>query len=178
LSILEELNLYEMSVTQYHREVGDASKSAIRYRFNMLEQIGWLAKVGKRPGDGRRGPHEHVYRAAGPALSGNGIWSGVPESVKITGSWRTFERISDRVKEAIRAGTFDARPDRHFTWSLLRFDRLGWEKASVAIDERRAFIAEEHGRARLRLAESGETPMKMTVAMMAFESPKNSVKAP
>jgi DNA-binding transcriptional ArsR family regulator len=178
LRILEELNLREMSVTQFHREIGGASKSAIRYRFDMLEQIGWLVKMGKLPHSGRRGPREHVYRAAGPALSSGGIWSGVPESAKATDGWRAFERITALVKEAIRAGTFDARSDRHITWSLLLLDQIGWERLIAALADQQVFIAEERERARIRLAESGETPLKMTVAMMAFESPKNSVKAP
>lgn len=178
LSILEELNLREMSVTQFYREIGGASKPAIRHRFSMLEQIGWLAKVGKRQGDGRPGPREHIYRAAGPAFSGSDIWSSVSDSIKGTDGWRAFEQLSDRVKEAIKAGTLDARPDRHLTWSLLLIDRLGWENVIAAIEACRAFIAEEQERAKLRLAESGDAPMKMTVAMMAFESPKNSVKAP
>lgn len=178
LSIVWELNLCEMSITQYHGEVGGASKSAIRYRFDMLEQFGWLAKVGKRPRDGRRGPREHVFRAAGPVLSGNGIWSEAPKSIKSTKSWQVFEQISDQVKDAIRTGTLDARPDRHLTWSLLSLDSRGWENVIAAIEACRAFIAEEQERAAARLAESGEAPVKMTVAMMAFESPKNSTKAP
>jgi DNA-binding HxlR family transcriptional regulator len=177
LSIVGELNQREMSVGQFHRESGVVSKAAIRHRFEVLEGIGLLSKVGKRRDAGRRGPYEHVYRAAGPALSGSAIWS-VPESVRATDSWRNFERITDKVKEAIKAGTFDARPDRHLTWSSLLLDRRGWENVIAAIEAVRAFIAEEQEKARVRLAESGEEPMKMTVALMAFESPKNLTKAP
>jgi DNA-binding transcriptional ArsR family regulator len=178
LRILEELNLREMSVTQFHREIGGASKSAVRHRFNMLEQLALLGKVGKRMADGRRGPREHVYRAVGPALSGDGIWSGVPSSIRTTDSWAVFGGISDSVKEAIRVGTFDARADRHLTWSLLLLDRIGWERSIAAIETNQAFLAEEQEGAWVRLAESGEAPIKMTVATMAFESPKNSAKAP
>lgn len=177
LNILLELNLREMSVGQFHREVGGASKSAIRHRFDALEGFGLLRKVGKRARDGRRGPREYVYRATLPTLSGGAIWS-VPESVKASESWKAFERITGLVREAIRAGTFDARPDRHLTWSPLLLDRRGWENVIAAVEACRAFIAEERERAAARLAKSGEAPIKMTVAMLAFESPKNSTKAP
>jgi hypothetical protein len=178
LSVLEVLNLEDMSVAQFDKEIGGASKSAIRHRFHMLEEIGWLAKVGKRPGVGRRGPSEHVYRAAGPVLSDSSIWSGVSASIRASDSWIAFETISNQIKEAIRTGTFDARPDRHFAWCLLLLDRLGWENVIAAIEERQAFVAEEQEKAGVRLAESDEEPVKMTVALMAFESPKSSAKAP
>jgi hypothetical protein len=167
-----------MSVTQFYRETGSATKSAIRHRFGMLEQIGLLRKVGKGPARQHRGPREHVYRAAGPALAEDDTWSGMSDSIRVSDSWRAFTQLSGEVKEAIMAGTLDARPERHLTWSLLSLDRLGWEKSIAAIDERRAFIAEEQDKAKFRLAESGEAPIKMTVAMMAFESPRNSTKAP
>lgn len=182
LHILDQLNQREMSVTEFYCDfycdVGRAEKSAIRHRFNTLEQAGWLTKVGKRPGAGRRGPREHVYRAAGPALSGNEIWSGAPERVKAAESWRAFEAIAGQVTEAIRAGTFDARLDRHLTWALLALDELGWANVVAAIAEFRTLIADEQERARQRLAESDERPLKLTVATMVFESPKSSAKAP
>ncbi len=176
LSILDELNSREMSVTQYHREIGGASKAAIRYRFEMLEGIACLVKVGKMPRDGRRGPREHVYRAAGPVLADDGVWSGVSDSIKSGGGWKTFMQLTDEVKEAIKAGTLDARPDRHLTWLLLSLDRRGWENAIAAIDAGLAFVAEERETAALRLAKSDEPPMTTTVAALAFESPRGSEK--
>lgn len=178
LSIVDELNPLEMSVSQYHREIGGASKSAIRYRFEMLEQIALLRRVGKMPRDGRRGPREHLYRAAGPMLSVGDVWSGLPDLVRVTDSWREFERIADQIKEAIMAGTFDANPDRHLTWSLLSLDRRGWENVIAAIKAVLAFIAEEVRLAKIRLAESGETPTEVIIAMMAFESPRGSERKP
>jgi hypothetical protein len=178
MSILDELNLREMSVSQYHQEIGGASKSAIRYRFEMLEQIGCQVKVGKVPSDGRRGPREYLYRAAGPVLAEDGIWSGLPDSIESSDSWRTFMQLSDEVKKGIRAGTLDSRPDRHLTWSLLSLDRHGWENGIAAIAAARARVGEEREQAALRLAQSGETPMEMIVAMMAFESPKRVERAP
>lgn len=78
----------------------------------------------------------------------------------------------------MKAGTFDARDDRHFTWSLLRLDQQGWEKVIAAVDELFAFLFEEQKSAKRRIADSGEKPIKMTVALAAFESPQDSVKAP
>jgi len=178
LRIVAELNLREMSASQFHAEFGGASIEGIRRRFKMLAEIDWLMKTGEKTGGRRRGATENFYRATGPAVFGGDIWADLPASLKSTFSWRTFEQLSDQIKEAIEAGTFEARPDDHFTWSLLRLDQQGWEKVIAAVDELFAFLFEEQKSAKRRIADSGEKPIKMTVALAAFESPQDSVKAP
>lgn len=178
LKIVAELNLREMSAPRFHDEFGGASINGLRRRFKMLAEIGWLKKVNEKTGGRRRGAIEHFYRATGPAIFDNRTWSDVPDSLKTTYSWRTFEQLSEKVREAIEAGTFEARPDNHLSWSLLRLDRLGWEKTIAAVDGLFASIFEEQESAKLRIERSGEEPVAMTVALAAFESPKDSTKAP
>lgn len=179
LQIIAELNLRDMSVTQFHREFGgDASVGAIRRRFKRLEKNGWLKKVHEETGGKRRGATEHFYRATGPAIVDNCSWVDVPDSLKKTSSWKTFEHFSGKVIEAMKAGTFDARTDRYLTWSLLSLDQQGQEKVLVGIDALVAFIAGEQEHAKDRMAKSREKPMVMTVALSALEAPKGSTKAP
>lgn len=178
LEIVAETNLREMSARQFHEEVGGASVEGIRRRFKMLAEIGWLSKVTEKRGGKRRGAAEHFYRATGPAIFGNGTWAEVPDPVKATCSWQTFEQLSDQVREAIEAGTFEARTDNHLSWSLLRLDQQGWEKVAIAVDALIAFASGAQENARLRMSSSGEQPITTTLALAAFESPKDSVKAP
>jgi DNA-binding transcriptional ArsR family regulator len=178
LRIVAELNLREMSAPQFHDEFGGAPVDGLRRRFKMLADIGWLTKTGMKTGGKRRGATEHFYRATGPAIFDNGTWSDVPQPIKATFSWRTFEQLSAQVKEAIEAGTFEGRPDNHLSWSLLRLDQLGWERTAAAVDALFALIFREQESAKSRLARSGESPITTTVALAAFESPKDSVKVP
>lgn len=178
LEIVAETNLREMSARQFHEEVGGASVEGIRRRFKMLAEIGWLTKVNEKRGGKRRGAAEHFYRATGPAIFDNGTWAEVPDSVKGTYSWRTFEQLSDQVRKAIEAGTFEARTDNHLSWSLLRLDQQGWERVAGAVDALFASAFEAQEEAKLRMARSGEAPVTTTLALAAFESPKDSVKAP
>lgn len=178
LEIVAETNLREMSARQFHEDVGGASVEGIRRRFKMLAEIGWLSKVNEKRGGKRRGAVEHFYRASGPAIFDNGTWAEVPDSVKATYSWRTFEQLSDQVREAVEAGTFEARTDNHLTWSLLRLDQQGWEKVAAAVDALFAFAFEAQEDAKLRISSSGEPPTTTTLALAAFESPKDSAKAP
>lgn len=178
LKIVAELNLREMSVTQFHREFGGTSVGGMHRRFKKLEAICWLRQVNEETGGKRRGATEKFYRATGPAIFDNSTWADVPEAIRTTHSWTTFEQLSEQVKEAMSAGTFDSGNDRHLSWSLLRLDQLGWEKMVAAVDTLFALILNEADRAEARMAKSGEKPVRMTVALMAFESPKDAVKAP
>lgn len=179
LQIIAAANLEQTSAPKFHREYGcgDNVKN-IRRRFKMLEEIGWLRQVGEKTGGRRRSAKELFYRATGPAIYDNESWANVPDEVKAVYSWRTFVQLSEQVKMAIEAGTFEARLDNHLSWSLLRLDQIGWEKVAALVDALFAQILKEKDRAEDRLADSGERPVVATVALAAFESPRDTPKAP
>lgn len=177
LQIVSELNRREMSVTQFHREFGGTAIGGIRRRFKRLETFGWLKKVNEETGGRRRGAKEYFYRATRPAIIDGDAWADLPDALRGTRSWQTFERFSEEVKEAMRAGTFDARVDRYVTLSFLSFDQQSWTNVIAGIETLSAFLMEEQELAKDRLAKSGEQPVLMTVGMGAFEAPKDS-KAP
>lgn len=180
LRIVAELNLRAMSVPQFHRQFGDElgglSRDSVRSRFKKLIELGWLTKVSEERGNGRRGAPEHLYFATRPAIFDCGQWAEAPDSIKTSYSWTILDHLSQQVGAAMEAGTFDARTDRHFTWSFLRLDQRGWEEVTAKVEGMFEYIFEEQESAKQRLAESGEAPVTMTVALAAFESPKDAEK--
>lgn len=102
----------------------------------------------------------------------------MPKLISETSAWMDFEYLSDLVKEAMEAGTFDARTDRHLTWSLLLLDRVGWGKLVDGLKTLRGFLLDEQQRAKVRMGNSGEQPLRMTIGMAAFESPKTEEREP
>jgi hypothetical protein len=178
LQIVIELNRRAMSVTQFHRELGGASPSGIRSRFKRLERAGWVRKVDEKTGGLRRGASEHFYRASRPAMIGDGAWQTPPDSLRGTPSWRTFKRFCEKVLEAMRSGTFDARADRSVTLSFLNLDQQGWANVIAGIESLAAFVLKEQARAKARLEESGEKPTAATVGLAAFETPAELAKEP
>ncbi len=76
------------------------------------------------------------------------------------------------------SATFDAREDRYFTWSLISLDRQGWESVIAGIESLAEFMSEEQERSKIRMAKSGEKPIRMTVGLAAMEALKDSIKAP
>lgn len=177
LQIVGEANLRAISPTGFHSQFG-GSVHQVHRRFKTLEQLGWLKNVDVKTGGRRRGAREHFYRATAPAIVDSPVWAEVPSSGKAARSWATFVQLSEEIKGAMRGGTFDAHDDRSFAWSLLQLDEQGWKNAVAKTNAVLAFLYEEQERAAQRMAESGEEPIPMTVALAAFESPRDTKKQP
>jgi hypothetical protein len=175
MKIVTELNLREMSASGFYEEFGGADRlSDVNRRFKTLAEDGWLRKVREETGGSRRGATEHFYRATGPAVFGTREWAEVPEAVRTSFSWRVFEQLAEQVREAMAAGTFDSRPDRHHTWIPLVLDQVGWEQVIRAVDRLFHQVLQEQAAAKMRLTESDEEPLIFTVYLAAFESPPGS----
>jgi len=178
LQILAQLNVREMSPKQFHDEFGGASLASIGRRFKKLARGGWLKLVREERGGKRRGATEHFYRAIGPAILDTDDWSKLPNSLKATLTWKTFEQLRERVQQAMGAGTFDARVDRHLSWTPLLLDQRGWETVLAAVNTLFHTVLIEARSAEQRMVETGEEPIEATIALAAFESPKTGPKAP
>jgi hypothetical protein len=178
MKVVMELNQREMSPKGFFEEFGGGSISRVSRAFDLLAEFGWLYQTRTETGGRRRGAVEHFYRATQPAVFYNDIWGPLPQSMKEMVSGGIFEEFGERVKEAMEAGTIDAREDRHFSWSPFRLDQQGWDNAIARVDALFHWLFEEQEQANLRIAESGEEPIPMTVALAAFESPKSTRKQP
>lgn len=168
--ILSESSWRQISATQFHRERGEISHSGVSRRFKRLTSAGWLRRVSLESGGRRRGATEQFFRATKPAINSK-VLTDPPETLKGTQSWRTFERFVKDVQDAMRAGTLDGRTDRYVTLSFLSLDQQGWENVVAGLEELSVFILREQARAKERMAKSGEKPIRLTLALGAFESP-------
>lgn len=74
-------------------------------------------------------------------------------------------------REAVEAGTFAARDDSQFCWTMIRVDELGWVKAvNIVADALEALLALETECA--RRIEAGAEPVNATIGLGAYESPR------
>lgn len=170
ITIVTELYLREMSPKQFYEEFGGGSISRVDKNFKKLAEHGWLRYVRSETGGSRRGAHEHFYRAPELAVFDNETWALVPYSMRVAISWRTFKILAERVREALAAGTLDARPGSHLSWTAMVLDQLGWERVLAAIDALFESIFEEQDDSKLRVAHTGEKPTVATVAFTVFDS--------
>lgn len=179
LQIIAEGNRREISAPLFYREVGGDSVESIRRRIRTLAELGWLKQVGEKTGGRRRSAVERFYKATAPAiLTEDGPWSAPPPSLKGSDSWAAFERLSELAREALRAGTFDARDNRCLAWPILVLDRQGWKRVATSVKALDARLAGEQEMAMNRMEQSDVMPIAITVATAAFESPRNLTKAP
>jgi hypothetical protein len=170
LKIVTECNLREVSPSEFAYEFAGGDVPEVARRFRLLLREGWLVKVRSESGGRRRGATETFYRATRPAIFDTRAWAEVPTAIRRRDSWRIFEQMAEQTREAMDAGTFDARSDRHLTWTPLVLDDLGWTQVIKAVDAVFFAVLQEQREARHRLAESDEEPKFFTVHLAAFES--------
>lgn len=171
LKIITELFARAMSASGFHAAYGGGSVGQVDKHFKKLQKYGWLRHVDQATGGRRRGSTEHFYRAPKLAVFDEDTFADLPDSVKEEFSWRIFEQFAERVNEAFEAGTFDARKDRHFTWTPLVLDELGRARVLERVNLLFESLFEEQEDSTLRLRRSGETPIRTTVGLAAFDSP-------
>ena len=168
IQILVELNQRVMSPIQFSEEFG-GGLSKVSYHFRELEKFGCLELVDEKP---RRGAVEHFYKGTRRVLFDDANWKSLPDSVKGSVTGTTFQTFLDRVVQAMSAGTFDAREDRHLSWTALVLDERGWDEMVELLEGTLAGALDLQVGAGVRMAESGEEPIAATIALSGFESPK------
>ena len=178
IKIVQEAYTREISPKMFLDEFGGGSMTRVFRHFDALIEYDWLVLANTKSGGKRRGGVEHFYRATRPVLFDSDTWPSLPDALKDLFTWKVFETYAERVTEAVKAGTIDARDDRHFSWTPLLYDQQGWDAVIPRVDALFEFLFEEEARAALRMAESGEEPIPITVGLGMFESPKDSTKAP
>jgi hypothetical protein len=178
LKLLSEANRRKISAPLFHAEFGGESVESVRSRLKTLEKFGWIVEVEEKTGGRRRSAKERFYMARVPVTFDNEGWANVPTATQSTFSWAIFGVLAELVKEAIQVGTFEARLEKHQSWSVLRLDQRGWEKVAAAVEALSACVFEEKTRAESRIATSGEAPITTTIGLAAFESPRQVVKKP
>lgn len=172
VEILAVLSHRQISPVGYVREYGGKLPS-VAYHFKVLESYECveLAETIKR-----RGALEHVYRCTQRPLLGDGDWKLLPLSVRGGISGAILQTLIERSRRAIEEGTFDAREDRHFTWTPLTVDQRGWKETTSLLASTLAKLEKIEAKSNARLAKKGAESIPITVALACFESPPEDPK--
>lgn len=171
LLILRQLNDAAMSASQLNSMIEGATQRQLFRKCSQLEKLGWIARVDERTGGLRRGATEVFYRATRPPIATD-LWSEVPKPLRSGPSWQMLHSFYGRAVEAIKAGTMDARPEKHLTWSALIVDEIGWQQVIRALRECKISLEEIQRRADLRGAGSDNENLITTVFLGGFEIPE------
>jgi DNA-binding transcriptional ArsR family regulator len=145
------------------KPVGNVSYHVIR-----LRELGCVEMVKTRQ---RRGATEHFYRGVTRSFLNDENWAGLKGDAKNGISIVGLKMINDSSREAILAGTFDARANRHLSRSPLNVDDEGWEELMDLLESTLEGVFEIQAKSTGRLAESGNKSVRATISLLGFESP-------
>jgi hypothetical protein len=171
LEIVKATHREALSPSRLYAELGGRSLWSIDRRCQMLTDLGWLVRQ-----DDKTDERAVLYRAAGPEVHDVDLWKEIPEAARQAESWPVFERFCVMASTALRAGSFNARTDRHLTSFTFLLDRRGWMQAGVALRKcdrnLKAIEAASRGRAaaaaRTRRA---DPPYRAAFLLAAFADP-------
>jgi DNA-binding HxlR family transcriptional regulator len=170
LTIVTELYMREMSVTEFFEKFGGGSKGNVRWHFQKLVEHGWLRKVRRKKGP--RGRPQQLYRATELAYYDDDCAAELPLSVRAAFSTRILQQMGERVACAAQAGTIASRDDRFFALETFAVDERGWAEAKKILADCFRSLAQEQTDAKVRLASADLPPMLMMVAIAGFGPPQ------
>jgi DNA-binding transcriptional ArsR family regulator len=174
VEILTILNERMASPNELSKEL-EEGLSQVSYHVKVLKDFECIEMVKTEP---RRGAVEHYYRATARAFLSDADWQKLPDSIKPGMSAAFVRALIDEVVTALNSGTFDARDDRHISWTPGFVDEQGWEEAVDLAAETLDRVIKIHADSAKRLAKSGEEGIPATMVVMNFEGQPAGSKAP
>jgi hypothetical protein len=179
LKIVVELYISAMSPKDFYEKFGGGSVSRVSQHFSVLEKHGWLRRVGQKDREAkRRGRTETLYRATETAYFDTETWALLPYSLRLGCSWSMLKLVANGVREGIEGAVFEARPNRNLTCNALTLDSLGWTRVIAELAAHFESIFEEQEDTKIRVARTGETPVRAGILQMGFEYPAGAVQPP
>lgn len=149
-------------------EALDQDLSNVSYHVRVLSELGLIELVEEEP---VRGAVAHYYKAVERPLIPNEDWEKLSPEVRKGISIYGLDALIKDATQAIEAGTFDNRPDRHLTRTTLLLDSEGFARLSKAMDELLEKVFEEQAASAERRSKSGEEPIRTTAATALFAMP-------
>jgi DNA-binding transcriptional ArsR family regulator len=152
------------------REIGEemgADVSSFYHHIEELEKLGCIERVATKR---HRGAREHFFQARTSVLFDDAAWQRLPSTLKGDQTASILQFLFDDVVSALHQGTFNARDDRHVSWTPGFFDAQGWQEAVELMNDTIANLVTIRNAAASRLAETGERGIPATMGILAFET--------
>lgn len=165
VQILTILNERMASPNELSKEL-EEGLSQVSYHVKVLKDFECIEMVKTEP---RRGAVEHYYRATARAFLTDNDWQTLPDSVKPGVSSSVVRMIIEDVAGALDSGTFDARDDRHLSWTPGVVDEQGWNESTDLVAETLNRIIKIQADSAKRLAKSKEDGIPATAVFMNYE---------
>jgi hypothetical protein len=140
----------------------------VSYHVRALLDLGCIELVDTAQ---RRGAIEHYYRAIVRPFFSDSDWKRLPRPGRQAISDAALRIIWEDVSDALDAGTFESRPDRHLSYNDIVLDDKGWKEVARVLGGMIGDVQRIASASAKRLKESDEEGIPATVVAMQFELP-------
>lgn len=168
VQILTILHKRVASPNMIAQEIGEGL-SQVSYHVKVLKEFNCVELVKTEP---RRGAVEHFYRATARSFLTDSDWESLPDSVQQSISAVIVQMIVQDTMEALGAGTFDSREDRHLSRTPLILDEQGWGDVVSLLTDTLDRVLDIQVESSSRLAKGDEEGIPSKVEILHFESPE------
>jgi hypothetical protein len=166
LRIVDLLHSDAMSPSQILAAAGGLSLQSVDRKCQTLAELGWIVRL-------EGGGPPIFYKAAGPEAFDADLWDGIPEQATGGEAWPVFASFCQKAEDALRQGSFNARQDRHLTFSTFLLDPRGWTQVTQALHRCHDGIHKVKKDARTRGARGTSPPQHSATFLIAgFEDPE------
>jgi DNA-binding transcriptional ArsR family regulator len=169
MRILTRLNEGVASPNEMAKEF-DESLPLVSYHVRILRELECIELVRTTP---RRGAIEHHYRALTRPFLDDDDWAQLPPSARKAVSNTVLSKALSDVRNAVAAGTFDDRADRHLSYTSLLLDEQGWRGLGDRLNELLDWAIEEQAASagRLQDDESGGPEVRGRLTLLGYSAP-------
>jgi DNA-binding transcriptional ArsR family regulator len=166
--ILDLLTERTASPNELAQELGE-DLANVSYHVRQLAKRNLIELVTEKR---RRGAIEHFYKATVRAYYSTEDWEALPESMKEIHSAWVAQRIYGDMAEAMRAGTFESRPDRYLIRTPIVLDEEGWRELTKAYEPVLDQILEVQAASDERRSKTGEPGFNVATSFACFPMPE------
>jgi DNA-binding transcriptional ArsR family regulator len=166
--VLNRLNEGVASPNELSRELGEPLGN-VSYHVKALLELGCIELVDTAQ---RRGAIEHYYRALTRARLDESAFKKLPASIRGELSGAVVEEAISDIAKAFKAGTFDAREDRHASCNHLVLDEEAWRELAEQLTQlvERAGELQEQSAKRLKDGKAGGDEVATSLVIAAYQS--------
>lgn len=167
VKILTILTERTASPNEMKEEIGDTVQN-VGYHVRVLRDYGMIEIVEELK---KRGSVEHFYRAVERPMFDDRCWAGLSPAARQVISAYGLEQIVKDAGVALKAHTFDRRPERHLSRTPMLLDAEGFAAVAKIQNDALDAILEEQAASDGRRTTSGEEGIPTIAAMGSFELP-------
>lgn len=157
---------YRVASAKEIAEETGAKLSTVSYHGRVLHE---LRLIELRRKQYIRGSVARFYKAVQRSIGENAQWAELDSKVRSTTSAQLINALVTDAAEALKAGVFDRRQDRHLSQTALFIDEPGWRAINALLARTHDMILKEQNAAKARMGNGAKIGFPAVAFALCFE---------